>query len=64
MKSLYLDPFQWKTYANLGLACLDLEKYMSAFVAFNLAISLNNKDPNLFMLLGVSLANLRDYNNA
>lgn len=63
MKSLYLDPFQWKTYANLGLACLELEKYMSAFVAFNLAISLN-KDPTLFMLLGVSLANLKDYNNA
>jgi Bardet-Biedl syndrome 4 protein len=26
-KSLYLDPFQWKVYANLGMVCIELEKY-------------------------------------
>lgn len=37
---------------------------MSAFVNFNLAISLNPKDAELFMLLGVSLSQLRDFTNA
>lgn len=28
-KSLYLDPFQWKGYANLGMVCIELQKYGS-----------------------------------
>ena len=37
---------------------------MSAFVNFNLAISLISRDSELFMLLGVSLSQLRDFVNA
>ena len=37
---------------------------MSAFVNFNLAISLSSKDSELFMLLGISLSQLRDFTNA
>jgi len=37
---------------------------MSAFVNFNMAISLNPRDSELFMFLGVSLSQLRDFTNA
>lgn len=61
---MFLDPFEWRSSANLGIVCLKMKKYALASVNFTTAVSLNPKDTELLMLLGISLAYLNDFANA
>lgn len=58
-------------YANLGLVCIQMQKYdsfyirfVSAFVNLNIALTMKPQDPYLLMQLGIALTNLTDYGNA
>ena len=73
----YLAPFEWMVAFNLGtpmyvtivthhtgLAHLRTKQFASAFHHFSASVNLNAAFPPSFMLLGVALMHLNDYDNS
>lgn len=63
-KAHYLRPFEWVVLYNTGLVHLSMGRYVSAFHCLSTAISLNAKNGNIFMYLGVCLSLMNDIQNA
>lgn len=63
-RALYLAPFEWRISYNLGLVHIRLEQYASAFHFLSSAINLKPDDAGCYMLLGITLEKLDDFENS
>ncbi|KPI88591.1 hypothetical protein ABL78_2324 [Leptomonas seymouri] len=63
-KSVFLYPFDWIGHYNLGIVFLTMGRFCSALQCFNAAISLHDKYPSAYMLLGICLGEMNDLSNA
>eukprot|EP00128_Syssomonas_multiformis_P002047 Colp12_sorted_trinity150504_noHs@1037 len=63
-RAVYLAPFEWYICYNLGLCHLHSQQYASAFHFLSAAINLKPNYAMSYMLLGVTLVNLDDFENA
>lgn len=62
-RAAYLAPFDWKIQYNLALIHLTMQQPASAFKFASTALTLK-QNSNLYVLLGISLANLGEEENA
>eukprot|EP00041_Stephanoeca_diplocostata_P015833 m.303998 g.303998 ORF g.303998 m.303998 type:complete len:458 (+) comp20171_c1_seq1:348-1721(+) len=60
----YLNPFEWKTQFNLGLAHMKVRQYASAFQFLSAASNFEPDFADTYMLLGSALLYLDDAANA
>uniref|UniRef100_A0A1A9W2E1 Uncharacterized protein n=1 Tax=Glossina brevipalpis TaxID=37001 RepID=A0A1A9W2E1_9MUSC len=63
-KSIWLSPLNYNSLYNLSLIYISAQQYVSAFHTLAAAINIRQDNAECFMLLGICLRKLEDFDNA